>query len=243
VAARSADAAVAALVSGRPADSVSIAALDTATGTRYGWNASTGMTAGSVAKLLLLESALLHEQDRGQAPGGDQTRTQTLMIENSDNDAGDAVFADQGGTSGLTEAIPRLGLSSTTLGPLGQWGLSTTTAGDQLVLLEDLVSASSPLSADFRAFALGLMGSVEPDQRWGVAAAADPSTPFANKNGWLPVDDDDGLWAVNSVGVITVHDDRVLMSVLTQHDASLDDGTALVESLARTAVTAVVPGR
>ena len=237
---QAADAAVAALVRGRSADAVAVAATDTTTGRSYSYQASTRMTAASVAKVLLMESALVHEQDRGQAAGGVEVHALSLMIENSDNDAGDAVYAAQGGAAGFAAGMRRLGLSGTVLGPRGQWGLSTTTAADQLVLLKNLTSPDSPLTAASQAFALRLMRTVEPDQRWGVGAAADPSTPFANKNGWLPLDEDQGRWAVNSVGGISVHGDQVLMSVLTQHNRSLDDGEALVQAAADAAAAAVV---
>lgn len=233
------DAEIAGLAGGRPADSVSVAAVDATTGVRYDWGPSSGMTAASVAKLLLLESSLLQQQDRGESAGGGEVDALTSMIEHSDNDAADAVYAAQGGSGGLRQVMPRLGLSSTVLGADDQWGLSTTGAADQLALLHNLVSAGGPLSAASRAFALRLMGDVEADQRWGVGAAADPSTDFANKNGWLPVDDDGGRWAVNSVGIITVHGHQVLLAVLTQHDDSFDDGIGLVGNLARAAITAV----
>ena len=74
------------------------------------------------------------------------------------------------------------------------------------------------------------MRNVEPDQRWGVGAAADKGTDFANKNGWLSIDDsngpgetDDGLWAVTSLGVLTVGGDQVLMAVLTEAPAGHGD--------------------
>ena len=36
------------------------------------------------------------------------------------------------------------------------------------------------------------MRNVEADQRWGVGAAADKGSRFANKNGWLSIDDSNG---------------------------------------------------
>lgn len=231
------DAAVAALAAGRPVNSVSVAAVDTATGVRVGWGAGSGMTAASVFKLLLLEGSLLQDQDYRRAPGAGASDSLAAMIENSDNDAADETYAALGGRTGVTSALRRLGLTATVLGPDDQWGLSTTSASDQLTLLEDLVSARSPLSSASRAFALGLMTSVEADQRWGVGAAADPGTSFANKDGWLNVDDDDGRWAVNSVGIIEVRGHQVLLAVLTQHDSDMASGTALVESVARTVAT------
>jgi beta-lactamase class A len=161
------------------------------------------------------------------------------MIENSDNDAADETYAALGGHSGVTSMLRRLGLTATDLAPADQWGLSTTSAADQLTLLDDLVSPQSSLSSASRAYALGLMSSVESDQRWGVGATADAGTSFANKNGWLDVDDDGGRWAVNSVGVIDVGGHQVLMAVLTQHNDDLAGGTTLVESLSQTVTTAL----
>ena len=68
------------------------------------------------------------------------------------------------------------------------------------------------------------MRNVESDQRWGVGVTADAGTDFANKNGWLGVDDDNGLWLVNSTGVVTINGQQVLMVVLTQHDSDFQSG-------------------
>ena len=236
-------AAVASLAAGRPAGSVSVAALDTTSGTRVGWNAQSAMTVASVFKLSLLEGYLLQNQDRGQPPGDGAPDALSAMIDNSDNDAADEVYALLGGRRGVTSALARLGMTATTLGPDDQWGLSSTTATDQLAALTDLVSPQSVLTSASRAYALGLMSDVEADQRWGVGAATDPGSQFANKDGWLDVDDDGGRWAVNSVGVIQVDGHQVLLAVLTQHDSDLADGTDLVESISRSVATALQPQR
>lgn len=233
------DAAIGALVASRPAGSVSVAALDTTTGRRLGWDASSSMTTASVFKTLLLEGYLLHDQDLGRPPGDGETEALAAMIENSDNNAADQVYAALGGHTGVASALRRLGLSGTILGPADQWGLSTTTATDQLVALTDLVAAQSPLSTASRAYALGLMSDVESDQRWGVSAAADRGTDLANKNGWLNLDTDDGRWVAGSIGVLRVGGHQVLLAVLTQHDTDLTDGIDLTQAVSR-AVAAVL---
>ena len=81
------------------------------------------------------------------------------------------------------------------------------------------------------------MRNVESDQRWGVGVVADAGTDFANKNGWLSVDDDNELWLVNSTGIVTIDGQQVLIVVLTQHDSDFDTGVDLVQSLA----TALAP--
>jgi hypothetical protein len=138
-------------------------------------------------------------------------------------------------TFGMTHTVP--GDSDPTF--------TTTSAGDYQILLRNLVTAG-PLDATSRALALRLMTNVNTSQRWGVGAVADVGTHFANKNGWLAVDnsngpgeDDNGRWIVSSVGIVTVHGQQVLLSVFTQHQRSFDDGVAFVESLSKAAAPAV----
>jgi hypothetical protein len=161
------------------------------------------------------------------------------MIENSDNVAGYDLWEDAGANPGLAATADRLGMTHTVPG-ISDPTFTTTSGSDCLRLLNALVDPQSPLNAASRRLVLSLMANVEADQRWGVGAAADKGTTFYNKNGWLSVDnsnapseDDDDLWAVTSLGIVRHAGDRVLMAVLTRHNASFDDGVTLVEQLAK----------
>ncbi|NKQ55977.1 hypothetical protein HFP15_24160 [Amycolatopsis sp. K13G38] len=233
------DAAIGQLVSGMPADSVSIAAQNLTTSQSYRHGADTKVAAASVIKLDILETLLLQQQDEDEPLTDAETAQATAMIENSDNDSATQLWNEVGGAAGIRAADIRLGASGTHPDPKGYWGLSTTDADDQLTLLRDLVAPASPLNPASQAFALGLMRQVEPDQAWGISAVADPGTATALKNGWLPVDDDNGLWAIGSVGIITLHGEQVLVAVLTQHDDSQGDGIELTQALARTLVPSI----
>jgi hypothetical protein len=78
------------------------------------------------------------------------------------------------------------------------------------------------------------MGRVEPDQRWGVPAAADRRTWFMVKNGWLP-SPYTGLWEINSIGEVTRHGQRLLIAVLSDDDVTEGAGIAAVDRIARKA--------
>ena len=80
----------------------------------------------------------------------------------------------------------------------GYWGLSTTTAADQVQLLRTLAYPNSVLTPASRAYELNLMEQVEPGQAWGVSAGVAAGSTVALKNGWLPLDA--GGWQVNSIG-------------------------------------------
>jgi Beta-lactamase enzyme family len=233
-------AALTTLTAGDSASAVSVAAVDTTTGASYEWGADDGMLTGSIVKLYIIETLLLQEQGSGGLTS-DQQATATKMIENSDNTAAETLFEDAGGRSALVAAGPQLGLKDTVPGPSDYWGLTATCATDYITLLQNLVRPTgSPLTTASQAYVLGLMRNVEADQRWGVGVTADAGTDFANKNGWLSVDNDNGRWLVNSTGVLTIDGQQVLMVVLTQHDSDFQSGINLVQSLAKALVPLVV---
>jgi hypothetical protein len=131
-----------------------------------------------------------------------------------------------------------LGLHDTVFDVDGVWGLSTTSARDQLALLQALTSARSPLTAASRQYALELMSDVESDQRWGVSAAGDPGSDAAAKNGWLDIDSDGGRWVANSAGVLRVAGHPVLMVVLSQHQPDYSTAVSRVQQAAVKLATA-----
>jgi hypothetical protein len=199
------------------------------------------MVTASVVKLQLLESLLLSRQRAGRGLSDDEVDTVTAMIEQSDNAAAETVFWTIGGRDAVVSLEKPLGLSPTKTAPGADdyWGLTTTSAQQEVVLLRNLVKSDSPLSGANRRFVLRLMRHVEDDQAWGVSAAASAGTTPAVKNGWLGVSDDGDRWAVNSAGVITVDGHTVLVAVFTQHGDDFASGVERVEQLARAVVAAL----
>lgn len=210
----------------------SVAAYDGTTATTYVDGAGAGMYTASIVKVEILAALLLQHQDAGTALTDAQRRLATLMIEQSDNDAASTLWTAIGGDEGLNAASARLGLTSTVGGEDGYWGLTTTSALDQMTLLDSLTAADSVLTASSQATLVELMGAVAPDQAWGVTAAADAGTTSAVKNGWLALSADDGLWVVNSIGLVDVAGSTVQVAVMLRGLSDFDDGVALVESIA-----------
>lgn len=229
---------IAALRSGHPGVDVSVAAYNTVTGVTFSDGLENGITSASVAKLDILLSALLQATRQGRTLSASERRLSVPMITASDNAAAQALFTSIGGMRTLRDANNAFELTETKLDGHGRWGLTTTSATDQIRLLRQLVEEEA-LDQQSRDYAVGLMKDVERDQAWGVSAAADEGTAVALKNGWLNVRADGGRWAVNSVGIVTVNGKRVLLAVLTCHHKSLSAGTDFVEDLATTAARAV----
>lgn len=195
----------------------------------------------SIIKVDILAALLLQAQDAGRGLT-QQERTQTeAMIERSDNDAASALWRQIGLAPGLEAANKRLGLSSTVGGPGGTWGLTRTTATDQIRLLRAVFADTGTssgiepvLAKTSRNYIRTLMTRIAAGQSWGVSAASDSG--WALKNGWLQRSTT-GLWDINSVGQVTSGTHHYLVAVLSDGNASMTGGIATVERAARTAVT------
>ncbi|MER7203205.1 hypothetical protein CG723_32365 [Streptomyces sp. CB01635] len=216
--------------------SVAVAALDgSADGAVY--DGASAFDTASIVKVDILAALLLRAQDAGRALTSQERAYATAMIENSDNASATALWDSIGGADGLDAANLTLGLTGTRAGAGGEWGLTQTTAEDQLTLLRAVFSTEgSGLSEASRAYVVGLMGRTAADQRWGVSAAADSVSGCALKNGWLPRTAT-GLWDINSVGRVTVGGKPYLVSVLSDGNATKEVGVALVEGVATAAVS------
>ena len=241
------DAAIRAAKNKAPNVAVSVAAVNTATGKSYSFGKKSDMWTASVYKLYLLEVLLRQHQQAGSSLSSYEQDSATRAIENSDNVAGYQLFEDIGGNPAMVSGFAALGLHHTVPGVTDPT-FTRSSALDAIRLLKNLVSKRGPLDSASQNYAIGLMQQVEADQRWGVGVVADKGDDFANKNGWLsvtdgngPDEDDGGLWAVNSVGIVKVHGTRVLMAVFTKHNGDFFSGKHLVQLLARAAVKAVVP--
>jgi beta-lactamase class A len=215
---------------------VAVAVDDLSTGMTADFDGSTEFVTASIVKVDILATLLYQLQQAGQSVDADDQYQAQTMIENSDNDAASDLYAEVGGPQAIDDANQIFGLTQTTVGTDGYWGLTTTTAADQIQLLRTVFTSPSPLSPESQSYIQGLMSQVESDQQWGVPAAADPGTPFMVKNGWLP---NPTLWEINSIGEIVHDGQQLLIAVLSADNASEQAGISLVQTVATDAAAAV----
>lgn len=217
---------------------VSVAVLDVGSGLSAVHGTGAFDTA-SIVKVDILAALLLQAQDAGRHLTAGEKTYATAMIESSDNDSATALWNSVGGAAGLDAANERFGLTGTEGGDGLLWGLTRTTAADQLTLLRQVFgtdSTGSELSEASRTYLQGLMRRIAAGQRWGVSAVADGSS-WALKNGWLPRTAT-GLWDVNSIGRVTSGGHDYLVAVLSDGNATQAKGVALVEAAAEAAMSA-----
>ncbi|WAU80770.1 serine hydrolase [Streptomyces sp. Qhu-G9] len=212
---------------------VSVAVLDTESGESAVYGDGAFDTA-SIVKVDILAALLVRAQDTGRGLTAQERTYAAAMIRDSDNASATALWKAIGQAEGLAEANERLGLGGTEGGDGPLWGLTQTTAADQLVLLRQVFGDESELDEGSRACLRGLMGDIAAGQDWGVSAAGEAGS--ALKNGWLPRSAT-GLWVINSVGRVSADGREYLVAVLSDGNSTKEKGISLVEGAARAAVS------
>jgi hypothetical protein len=172
----------------------------------WGWHRTTTFPSASVVKAMLLVSYLDLPSVRRRALRADERALLGPMIRRSDNDAASQVFAVVG-TESLRALARRAGMRR--FEPVdGWWGLSQIDAADQarFFLRIDRLTA-----ARHRAYALELLRTITPLQRWGIARVRPSGWRLYFKGGW---GDEPGSVS-HQVALLTRGRERVAVAILT----------------------------
>ena len=200
----------------------------------YLWNGRSEQVTASIVKLDILET-LLRQLHGGPIPRGD-VPTAVGMIEDSDNDDATTLWNQDGGAPAVAAYDRVVGMHRTT--PNVDWGLTTTSVGDQLKLLDELLETHALIDRGAQLFALALMENVTPSQAWGVSGGVPSGVSVALKNGWLPFG---GGWHINSIGRIRGDGRWYLIAVLTSFNPSEQYGIDTINAISSRVWHALAP--
>src|SRR5215470_3845997 len=198
----------------------------------------------SIVKVEIMGTALWEAQ-HGRPLSAAKRALMPAMIENSDNNAATELLAAVGGPSAVQRFDRQAGLYQTTPSrkkyipgtTLPGWGLTTTTAFDEVRLASRFAYPNSVLTTASRQYGLNLMKHVESDQAWGVSGGSYgllPGATVALKNGWLPhklATNSD--WQINSIGWVSGNGRDYVLAVLTNHSPSEAYGIDTINTIAR----------
>ena len=213
--------AVASYVAAR-SGTVMAAVYDVDTGQTWSLGPQHPQAEASIVKLDILETLYAQERDGSASAAPDKPLTERMM-EDSDNTAATSLWNAVGGpgqiesfnaAAGLTHTLPSSCVTCPGFAWPG-WGLTTTTPGDQIALLREVVEPSTLLTDAQRQGVLELMENVTPAQRWGVTGGVPLQAMVALKNGWLPLNSGRTDWQINSIGWVKGSGRDYLMAVLT----------------------------
>lgn len=209
------------------------------TGTLSLWRPGVDEDTASIVKVDTLATLLHQDQTSGTSLSANEESLATSMIEISDNDAATDLWDDAGQATGIGSFDSLLDLNSTVPGSDGYWGLTQTTASDQIELPQSLVLPNQVLDAGSRAYELGLMEQVTSSEDWGVSSGVPQGVTVALKNGWLPLTATN--WRINSVGWIDGQGRDYLLAVLTDGNPTESYGIDTIQGISSLAWAALAP--
>jgi hypothetical protein len=211
------------------AGNVTAAVYDVRSGVSYLYRPRVHERTASIVKVDILATLLYEAQREGRGLSAAATGLAPAMIDVSDNDAAEQLWDLAGGATSIAPFDRRIGMTGTTPNANGYFGLTWTTAPDQISLLRQVMLPGGVLDPSARTYEYELMLHVIPSQRWGVSAGVDPHADVALKNGWLPVQSG---WQVNSIGSVAGSGRHYLIAVLTDDDPSWNYGISTIQRLA-----------
>jgi beta-lactamase class A len=221
--------AVTSYLAGQPG-TITAAVYNLDNGQIYQYNPTDDETTASTIKVDILATLLYQDQVRGAALSPQDQELATTMIENSNDNAAQDLWDQVGANVGVGHFDTLVGLTGTTLDGQGLWGLSTTTAADQVKVLSEVVQSQSLLNPASRQYELGLMENVEADQRWGVAFGVPAGVTVAIKDGWDPLEHG-SIWQVNTEGWVDGAGRDYLLAILTKGESTEYAGITTVDNL------------
>ncbi|MDQ3742489.1 MAG: class A beta-lactamase-related serine hydrolase, partial [Actinomycetota bacterium] len=182
-----------------------------------------GVPAASTLKAILLVAYLRRPRVRTRALTHADRRLLAPMVRRSDNVTATRV-RDLLGNARLTRFARRAGMRRFRAHPV--WGLSRVDAADLSRFMLHVDELTPPRH---RAYAMHLLRTIVPSQRWGVAQAKPPTWQLFFKGGW-----GSGTGAVDhQVALLTNGDRRVSLAITTTANGSHAAGKRTLEGVAR----------
>ena len=218
---------------------ITAAVYDAVSRTTYSYQAGLQVDTASVIKLAIMAAVLREAQLAHRPLTPQESGEMTTMIEASDNDTATDLWNEIGARDGMAAFLHTAGLTQTVTDPAGHWGLTGTTALDQVKLMKDFAFPSRLLDLSSQAYGLSLLQHVIPADRWGVSGGVPSGVSVALKNGWLPVGSAD--WIVNSVGYVQGRGRSYVIAILTRGSSTFGDGVQTIEGLSTLVWNALRP--
>ncbi|MFG2608408.1 serine hydrolase [Streptomyces sp. NPDC048514] len=209
---------------------VAVGLYDRSTNTTCTLRATSAYDSASTVKVTVLATLLWDAKKHGRYLTSTETRLAKAMITQSDNDATSKLWKQLGPTK-IKGFLAAAGMTKTTPGTGGYWGLTQENVTDEQKLLKLITAKNGVLSDNSREYIQKLMGQVVSSQRWGTPAGAPSSVSVHVKNGWL--ERATHGWRVHSLGTFKGAGHDYMISVLTQDNSTMGYGVTTIQNVAK----------
>jgi beta-lactamase class A len=190
---------------------VSFAVVDE-DGRMRGFHPDERFDSASVVKVMLM-LAYLRQGDVRDRPLTDADKHLLApMIKRSANEPASAIY-ERVGAGALNELADDADMKNFSTNPA--WGLSQITARDQSLFMFEIERL---IPDRHRTYAMHLLASIIPAQRWGIPPNVPNGWKVHFKGGFIP--NDAGEWKINQVALLRRGDRRLALAALTQGNPS-----------------------
>lgn len=218
--------------------SVALGVYEAGTKTTCTVRATSAYDSASTVKVTVLATLLWDAKKHNRYLTSTEASLATAMITQSDNTATSKLWKQLGPTK-IKGFLAAAGMTRTTPGAGGYWGLTQINVTDEQKLLKLVTAKNSVLSDNSRAYILKLMGKVVPSQRWGTPAGAPSTVAVHVKNGWLQRATHG--WRVHSLGTFNGGGHDYTITVLTQDNSTMDYGVTTIQNVSKVIHKDLVP--
>ncbi len=191
-------------------------------GHEFGLNAHRTYVSASVTKSMLLVAYLRALAADHDTLGPSSEHLLYPMIHVSDNGAASAVWR-RVGDDGLMSVARAAGMHDFSLG--ANWANESMSPAD---MARFFYMMDSLIPRRFRGYARDLLSGIDPDESWGIPAAARPSWRVYFKGGWRLTGDGQ---LVSQVGRLERRGRRIAIAVMTVEDPSMEYGEETIENV------------
>ena len=209
---------------------IAVGLYDRSTKTTCTLRSTTHYDSASTVKVTVLATLLWDAKKHNRYLTTTEQTLAKAMITKSDNDATTKLWKQLGLTK-IKGFLSAAGMTQTTPGANGYWGLTQIDVHDEQRLLALVTAKNTVLSDNSRAYILKLMGQVISSQRWGTPAGAPSTVAVHVKNGWLQRATHG--WRVHSLGTFTGGGHDYQMTVLTQDNSTMSYGINTIQAVAK----------
>ncbi|WP_089105221.1 serine hydrolase [Streptomyces hyaluromycini] len=209
---------------------IAVGLYDRSTKTTCTLRSTTHYDSASTVKVTVLATLLWDAKKHNRYLTATEQSLAKAMITQSDNDATTKLWKQLGLTK-IKGFLSAAGMTQTTPGANGYWGLTQIDVHDEQRLLALVTATNTVLSDSSRAYILKLMGQVISSQRWGTPYGAPSGVSVHVKNGWLQRATHG--WRVHSLGTFTGGGHDYQMTVLTQDNSTMSYGINTIQAVAK----------
>jgi hypothetical protein len=181
-------------------------------GRMRGFHPDERFDSASVIKVMLMLAYLRQGDVRDRPLTDAEKQLLAPMIKRSANEPASAIYQ-RVGAGALNEIADDADMKNFSTNPA--WGLSQITARDQSLFMFEIERL---IPDRHRTYAMHLLASIIPAQRWGIPPAVPNGWKVHFKGGFIP--NDAGEWKIHQVALLRRGDHRLALAVLTQGNPS-----------------------